>query len=348
MSMHTTVTLSEAVTLIAECGDKVSFLLQSDPGIGKSAMLDTLASQIPTHSPRYVEAQTLDLGDVQMPKVNPDSVSFIPNSLFVSDPTTPVIIMLDEMGKAMRPVQNALLRLLHERKLGEYTLPPNSIVFATTNLASDGVGDNLQAHAKNRITTLTVAKPTADEWIVWGGAHGIAPELLAWVHEYPHALASYTDESQADNPYIFNPKKQQAAFVSPRSLEKASHILHKRTAFSPASLISALTGTVGEAAARDMQAFLSLADALPRWERILADPAACPVPDSPIAQSILVHRAIARLDAPSVTPWLAYLTRLPTELQAMFASTVTKSPKMALCVTNTDYTALLRRNAWVF
>jgi hypothetical protein len=290
----------------------------------------------------------LDLGDVQMPKVNEHAVSFIPNSLFVSDPTTPVIIMLDEMGKAMRPVQNALLRLLHERKLGEYTLPPNSIVFATTNLASDGVGDNLQAHAKNRITTLTVAKPTADEWIVWGGAHGIAPELLAWVHEYPHALASYTDESQADNPYIFNPRKQQAAFVSPRSLEKASHILHKRTAFSQTSLISALSGTVGEAAARDMQAFLSLADALPRWERILTDPTSCPVPDSAIAQSILIHRAIARLDAAAVTPWLTYLTRLPTELQAMFASTVTRSPKMALCVTNASYTSMLRANAWVF
>jgi hypothetical protein len=54
------------------------------------------------------------------------------------------------------------------------------------------------------------------------------------------------------------------------------------------------------------------------------------------------------LDRASVTPWLAYLPRLTLEVQAMFCATAHKGSKLPLLVTNADYTALLRRNAWVF
>src|SRR5690606_37103789 len=104
---------------------------------------------------------------------------------------------------------------------------PDSIVFGTTNLASDGVGDALQAHARNRVCFVQISKPSADEWLEWAANNGVAPEVMAWVREYPHCLASYTDGDD-DNPYVFNPKRTKAAFVSPRSLHKASHIVAQR------------------------------------------------------------------------------------------------------------------------
>lgn len=344
--MQAQVTLNQAATLIKTTGAHVSYLLQSEPGVGKSAMLDALAASMPTHHPVYVEAQSLDLGDIQIPRLTPDSYAFVPNDMFLSD--KPLLLMLDEIGKAQRGVQNAFLRTMHERKLGNYTLPAGSIVFATTNLASDGVGDMLQAHAKNRITTLRVSKPTADEWIAWGSDNDVAPEVLAWVREYPHALASYTDESETDNPYIFNPKKQQAAFVSPRSLEKASHIVKARMAFDNNSLIAALSGTVGESAARDMQAFLTVADALPRWERVVAEPTTCPVPDSPIAQTILALGAVSRLTAKTVDGWLAYLPRLQLEVQSLFAGNIMKSKNAGLCIANRKFTDWARANSFLY
>jgi len=347
--MNTTITLNQAANLIALSGNNVSYLLSGEPGVGKSAVLGAIAAQLPTHKPVYVEAQTLDLGDIQMPKMGDNAVRFVPNALFQPDsPNQPLIIMLDELGKAMRPVQNAFLRLLHERKLGEFTLPAGSIVFATTNLATDGVGDNLQAHAKNRVTQVVIGKPTSDEWLVWAAANGIAPEVMAWVHEYPHALASYTDESQADNPYIFNPRKQQTAFVSPRSLEKASYIVRERINFDPETVTAALAGTIGESAARDMQAFLSVADTLPRWGRIVTDPENSPVPDSAIAQSILALSSIQRIDAANLTPWLTYLPRLRPELQAMWASQAMRSSKAGIVATNRAFTTLQTKNSWMF
>ena len=337
--MKTQVTLKEAASLIRACGTTNTFLLVSEPGVGKSAMLTSLAEAMPRYKPVYVEAQTLDMGDLQMPKMHEDSVTFVPNTMFMPDkPNQPLLIMLDEIGKANRGVQNALLRLMHEGKLGGYSLPAGSIVFATTNNASDGVGDNMQAHALNRITTVEVSKPNADEWVEWAMDNDVDPAVLAWVREYPHALASYKDEAQKDNMYIFNPRRMQAAFVSPRSLEKASHITKNRENLSPDTLIAALAGTIGESAARDMQAFLTVADALPSWTLVTGAPKTAPMPDSPIAQTILALGAVSRLDKGTVTPWLTYMTRLTTEVQALFACQVMKSSKAPLVITNKLFT----------
>jgi hypothetical protein len=311
-------------------------------------MLTDLARQMPTHKPVYLEAQTLDLGDIQMPVVDADTgVRFVPNAAFMSD-GRPLLLMIDEIGKAMRPVQNALLRVIHERKLGAYSLPAGSIVFATTNLSTDGVGDSLQAHATNRMARVRMRPPTADEWVSWAMDNGVAPEVMAWVRAYPHCLAAYTDADQADNPYIFNPRKQQFAYTSPRSLERASHIATNRHRFTPDALIAALSGTIGESAARDMQAHLAMGDALPSWERVIERPDTCPVPDSAVAQTILALGAVSRLDKAAVKPWLAYLKRLNFEVQALFTSQVIKSSKAALVITNKDFTQWCVANSFAY
>ena len=342
--MNTTVSLKEAMKLVDTCGRSNTFIFQGEPGSGKSAMLKTLSSSCDME-PRYIDCALLDLGDLQMPKVT-DSVEFVPNKMFVSD--EPVIVMLDEIGKAMRPVQNALLTLLLEHRIGNHKLPEGSIVFGTTNLASDGVGDMLQAHAKNRVTFLTVRKPNADEWIDWGMDNDIDPSVLAWVKEYPHCLASYADdpEGSVDNPYIFNPRRQQAAFVTPRSLAHASHIVKQRPSLTDDVMISALSGTIGESAARDMQAFLSVADSLPPFKAIIEKPETVKVPDSPIASVILALGAVTRLTAENVDPWMTYLERMPREVQFMFAQNAMRSKAAGVLVKSGAFTSWARRNAW--
>lgn len=354
--MHTQVTLNEFADLILNVGANVTVMGQGEPGIGKSAMLKKVASALPSHSPVYLDAALLDLGDIQMPRVGAESVSYVPNALFVSD--KPVLLMLDEIGKAMRPVQNALLPLMLEHRVGNYKLPEGSIVFATTNLASDGVGDAVQAHARNRMCVVQVQKPdagfdddggvTKDGWASWALENDIDPALLAWVKSEPSCLASYTDGDQSDNPYIFNPKRQQTAFVTPRSLAKASEILKRREFLTPNALIASLSGTVGEAAARNMQAFLTIADALPEWARVVKTPETCPVPENPIAQQIMVMGAITRLSKENVNPWLTYMVRMATEVQALFASAVMRGSKSSLVVTNKQFTAWAVKNNYLF
>ncbi|NBS71766.1 hypothetical protein EBT31_23055 [bacterium] len=157
-------------------------------------------------------------------------------------------------------------------------------------------------------------------------SNGIEPEVCAWVSRYPHVLASYTDAAQGDNPYIYNPKRPQMAFVSPRSLHTASNIVRTRKQNDTDAVIAALTGAIGEAGARDMQAFIEFSDQLPTWEAMTTQPTVTSVPTSPGACAIVVFGAISRVTKETMAPFMNYLERFEPEWQACFAINIAKTP----------------------
>jgi len=367
INFGSSLSLTEFANAVATVGDQVTIIGQGEPGIGKSAMLKFIASKLPNYETAYIDCTLLDLGDFALPYTELASsmtglkvTKFAPNARFKFQSNKPVIVMLDEIGKAMKAVKNVLLTLMLEKRIGDVQLPEGSIVFGTTNLATDGVGDSLEAHARNRVCFVTVRKPHAgfhpdgivdsDSWGAWAMNNDIAPEVIAWVKQFPQALESYTDPAQKDNAYIFNPTRAgQAAFVTPRSLEKASHIAKKRPMLGEAVTISALAGTIGESAARDMQAFFTVVDKLPTWDAIMQSPDTAKVPDDAVAKCILVFSAITRVEKDTLGKWLRYAERLDKELQALFARSVVKSTaKQAMAVSNKDFVNWATINQWLF
>lgn len=357
--------LNEFANAVATVGQDVTIIGQGEPGIGKSSMLKVLAERLPNYETAYIDCTLLDLGDFALPYTEQAGsdlkvTKFAPNARFKFQSDKPVIVMLDEIGKAMKAVKNVLLTLMLEKRIGDVKLPEGSIVFGTTNLATDGVGDSLEAHARNRVCFVTVRKPHAgftadgsvdsDSWGAWALENDIAPEIIAWVKQFPHALESYTDKAQKDNPYIFNPTKAgQSAFVTPRSLEKASHIAKKRAILGDSVTISALSGTIGESASRDMQAFFTVVDKLPTWEAIVENPKKAKVPDDAVAKCILVFSAITRVDKETLPKWLEYADKLDKELQALFARSIVKSTsKQAMAVSNKEFVKWATDNQWLF
>jgi len=337
--MQQTVSLKEAEELIATVGKDVTIHLQGQPGIGKSSMLKGLAERYPTHVPVYIDCADLDLGDLAMPAMNHETktTAFYPNERFKLQHGKPVIVMLDEITKASEPVKNMLLPVMLERRLGSVEFHPDSIVYSTGNLVTDGVGDTMKAHAKNRLTSVVVRNPTDTEWINWGANNGIAPEILAWVSQFPHALACYTDESQKENLYIYNPRKQQTAFVTPRSLAKASPIVKARHILGEDVTLTALIGTIGEAAARDMSAYFSLSDGLPTKESVYKKPLEAIVPKDPAARVILVMRELVSIADENMDAWMTYLQRLPMEIQALFAVNIMASQRRTMAASNKTF-----------
>ena len=353
------VSLSEFAKGIGVVGQDVTIIGQGEPGIGKSATLKLLQQTYPDYEIAYIDCTLLDLGDFALPFTTEESsmrvTRFAPNARFKMHMGKPVIVMLDEIGKAMKAVKNVLLTLMLEHRIGSDHLPvgadgKKSIVFGTTNLLSDGVGDMLEAHARNRVALVTVRKPDADEWIDWAIGNDIAPEVIAWVKQFPHALASYTDASQKENPSIFNPTRAgMGAVVTPRSLEKASHIAKRRSELGDALTISLLTGTIGESASRDMQAFFTVVDKLPTWDAILNNPTTAKLPDDTVARCILVFSAITRVEKESLAKWMTYLQRMDKEWQALFCTSVMKSSsKQAFCVMNKEFKEWALANQWLF
>ena len=312
------VTLSQASTLIRTVGQTNTVLLCGQPGIGKSSILHGIKEFFPNHFLSYIDAANLDLGDIAMPVVDREELitEYAPNARFGvgRNQRKPVVMMIDELGKASRPVMNMLLPVILERRIGDLYLPEGSIIFATTNLATDGVGDNIPAHAYNRMTVCDVANPTSDEWLQWASNNGVCPEVMAFAKQTPEIFDCYVDlEKGAKNPYIFNPMAGVVrGFCSPRSLAKASNIIAQRAALG-AAVLPALAGTIGEPAARQMEALINLADQLPLFEQIVKDPAKTKIPKGAGALFLLSFMLAGRVNEDSLDAVMEYGERISKE-----------------------------------
>ncbi len=342
-----TVSLAEAEALITSVTTN-RFHLMGEPGIGKSSMLERIANKLGMDY-AYIDVPNLDLGDIAMPVIDHETKTtrYYPNARFKFHYRKPVIIMLDEFSKGADPVKNMLHPLFEvvNPRLGDEPAPDGSIIFSTGNLSSDGVGDGMKAHTKARLTKLVVRKPNAKEWLHWAVPKGIDPTVCAFVDRYEHVLASYLDGGQHDNPYIFNPRAVQDSFVCPRTLELASNIVSQRAMFSSDALIAALTGVVGEAAARDLQAFVAYADQLPTKESIIASPSTATVPNQPGACAVVVYSLISAAQRDNFSQFMEYIKRFGAEWQATFAIQIAKNTsKQAIAFGNRDFSKWVADN----
>ena len=348
-----TLSVTQAAQLIMAVPDNI-FMIRGELGVGKSSIHNFLRVQL-AHShiaAPIVDVPNLDLGDTAMPVVDREKMltNYAPSARFQLTCGKPVILCLDEFTKGAEPVKNMLHPLFEttNRRLGDVLLCPGSIVFLTGNLGQEGVGDSLKAHSKNRITEIQVRKPTADEWITWAQnnhSNPIDPVVIAWVRDYPHCLASFLDGDQDGNPYINNPKKMQGACVSPRSLERASNIVRAREGFDTDALIAALAGTVGESAARDMEAYIAFQDQLQPWDFITANPKTASVPTDPGACAVLIFGAIQKITKETMPAFMEYLLRFSPEWQAVFAINVAKNPsKQSVAFSSPAFARWLQQN----
>ena len=349
--------LEQCADLIQAAGSEVTFLVQGHLGIRKSALLSTLAERLPTHTPVYFDCTTKDLGDIMLPNIadveDGGYVRFSTNEELGLHLDKPIVLMIDELGKANPAVKNALTRILYERKMGGYTLHPDSLVFATTNLGTEGVGDMLMAHQWNRITVLTVRKPTHIEWLEWGINNGVDHTLLGWVRDNPQLFQTFDEvKDPAQNPYIFHPRDpSRKAFVTPRSLEKASRIIQQtKGKVDDMVLTAALIGTIGARAAMDLMAFVTMANDLPTLDSIKNSPDKAKVPTSAPAVCMVVYRTLATLEPDWIDAWMTYMERLDLEAQGLFANGVRVKGyrKQAAVMLNRTFTAWVAKNAYLF
>lgn len=340
INFRDTMTIKELRAFIPAVGDELTVVVQSEPGCGKTSLLSMIASdngdkwrKVGDNYPDdkydyiYVDCPVKDMADIGMaiPNHTTKTLEYYVASLFCMGNGKPKVILLDEFMKSPKLMQVIYTRLMLERTVGDEPLPEHnglkSIVFATSNNASDMVGDSMLAHAGNRVCIVPMAKPTVDEWLAWATEAQVSRVIRTFVKMFPRSMASYMDGEQDDNPYIFHPKKSSLSFCSPRSLYKADAIVAKRDRISENALMVGLSGTIGMSAAKDMAALLSLdKKLLDVRDEILVDPKNVTVPDDIAAQLMIMFQAVDVLETQDeLSSFMEFVDRIKSsEIQAVF------------------------------
>jgi hypothetical protein len=366
---------NEVADVIEDVGSERTVLVQGENGIGKTSIWHALRKRprfANYHCPKPVDCAKLDLGDhsVPIPIESLGVVRNLPNEHYgVNEKNQkgvnnarPVLCMLDELAKAPRHIQASLAPWFFDRRIGSYEAPENSVIFATTNLAVEGLGDFMQGHTRNRLIIVTMRKPTQEEWVQqFAIPHGLSPEIIACTEHNRNWFDSFLDYEKGggyegkdlakDNPYIFNPRNQaQTGYVTPRSLHAASDIILRTTNRPPHVVGATLAGTIGYSAAKALEAYVTFGRQLPTGERIKADPENCPVPESPTAQIVLVFKLVTiaknRSDAEAICK---YVDRLREEMQSLFLNTVAQNTeKVAVFASVPKFLEMLKKHRIFF
>jgi hypothetical protein len=344
LKFQSAVKMADCAKMIAMLGPKISFCIEGQPGIGKSALLKLLEQMLgDKYSYVYLDGPTLGEGSLMMDVPDRDEkalVTYLSKRLKL-DGGKPIIIMIDEFLKVPRLMKVLFTRLLLERVIGDTALPEGSIVFVTSNNSSDGVNDTIEAHVGNRVTRVRMANHTAAGWNVHATDIGVSALTRSWVAMNKRCMASYLDEGQEDNPFIFNPFRAgtgAVTFVSPRSLVKADEIIKVRRMLGPDVVRAALCGTVGLSAAESMMTFVEMEKDIIPVSQIIANPK-IPVPDNAGALLMTLFNAVDEIETQdelsAVMQWVNNIQS--SEIQGVFFTMALQSKRMArMAMRNAD------------
>jgi hypothetical protein len=341
INFNTPVELNDIPNLIATIGATRTILLRGEPGIGKSTVLTNM-EKITGNGYDYIYADcpVLDVSDVVMriPNHETKSLESYVSELFKLDSPKPKVIMLDEVTKANKLLQVIFTRLMLERTVGDVKLPAGSIVFATGNNVSDGVGDTISAHVLNRLCVINVRKPDARRWNLWATDNGISRIVRSWVAMNSNCLASYLDGGQESNPYIFNPTKPITSFVTPRSLVGADSVVKNANKLGSYVTQAALAGLCGSAFAESIAAFIAMERELILTKDVIANPDTVQIPEKAAALFQMMFNAVDTIETQDdLSAFMIFVKRIPSdEVKSCFYSMAYESKRTAKLARNNN------------
>lgn len=305
--------LQQAIKNVLAC-PSTTFALIGAPGVGKTSATISALKAAGKEVIR-VDCANLPAEDLaRLPVLSKDKKSLhfaIPQ---MWTPRENVAIVLDELFKAADDTVNAFLPLVHGKQLFGEQWAEDTIVVVTANSAEFKVGDKLAPHSLNRIVALNIGDPSPEEARRTMLDLNFDARIIGWAEKVPQALVSYdptvSDKTASELDYYFgyDNRRPRAPFASMRSLHTASHLLKAGIGDG-----ETLAGAIGEKAAKSLALFC-------REAKSFVDPAAilngtADVPDHLFDCRQAALTCVAMIDKHNCQPVLAYLKRLPEEVQ---------------------------------
>lgn len=161
-------------------------LLEGPTGIGKSELVRQLAQRL------GIGTVVLDLSLLEPPDLVGLPVIQGGRTLYAAPSVLPQdgsgILMLEELNRAERYIQQPALQLLSARRLHEYELPPGWVCFAAVNPESaDYQVTPLDRALRARFLCLSVRADRA-AWLAWAQVSSVHPGVLALAQAHERFL----------------------------------------------------------------------------------------------------------------------------------------------------------------
>lgn len=304
----------------------VPVLLLGDPGCGKSARVEAIASAagfsfFPIVLSQYdpVEVHGLLTVDSKAGLTRRSIPDWVSPAIF--EDGFKAVLFFDEITTASPSQQAAVLRLLSNRQLGGRTLGNEVRLIAAgnpTELACGGY--DLSAPSANRFAHVRMETDVddflqnfVDLWAGWRSSLELPPapteDELRRARTLIVGFLSRRRDLVAAVPT--DPESQSGAWASKRTWELCSRLMAGES--SHERILAAAAATVGTAIAAELCAYLREAD-IPDPEDILRDPEAVPVPERGdvlfAALSATVAAALGRPDKDRVKAVWTYFRRV--------------------------------------
>jgi hypothetical protein len=182
------------------------------PGTGKSSIVQEFAAQVGLPCVSLLGSQLAPEDLIGVPQILEGTSRFCPPRMIARD--EPYCLFLDELNACSHDVQKAFYSLIHERRIGEYLLPPGSIVVGAGNRAQDSaIVKPMSSALINRMVHVHL-KVSHRDWLAWAAANRVHPLVLEYIQTRPDHLWS-------------RPPKHEEPFSTPRSWHMLSDALHE-------------------------------------------------------------------------------------------------------------------------
>lgn len=243
--MATVSAIRDSLKKVVANNVKHSVFLWGAPGIGKSSVVQSVASEL--------DMQLIDLRISQLaptdlrglPYIEDGLAKFAPPSFLPTEGTG--ILFLDEANQASPSMMALAQQLILDRQVGDYKVPAGWFIVAAGNRTSDRAAvSQMPAPVANRFIHFEVESDLAS-WKEYAIASGVDEQIISFMNFRPELLFKF--------------EKNATAWPSPRSWSFADTLLQ---------IGLDIAAAVGEGASAEFRAYQTVFLRLPDVDKILS------------------------------------------------------------------------------